>query len=117
MNRRPDLGRGDGVAGNDFGLVLHPVDRADCRRIIGRVGSEREANEAKKGKQAQTLLRSMHGGSPLQRTIHRRRPLINEGTRPVRQALDQLSETCSLTRELCYRPPQQAGVQRAWWNW
>ncbi len=44
MNRRPDRGRGDGIAGNDFSLVLHPVDRTDGRGIVGRVGGEGQAN-------------------------------------------------------------------------
>ena len=49
MNRRPDRGRGDGIAGNDFSLVLHPVDRTDGRGIVGRVDGEGQANSEKNG--------------------------------------------------------------------
>jgi hypothetical protein len=49
MNRRLDLGRGDGLAGNDSGLVLHPVDRADRRRVIGSVSGEGQTKDEEKG--------------------------------------------------------------------
>jgi hypothetical protein len=49
MNRRPDLGRGDGIAGDNFRLVLQPVDRADRRRVIGSVSGEGETKDDEKG--------------------------------------------------------------------
>jgi hypothetical protein len=62
MDRRPDDGSGDGVAGDDLGLVLDIADNANRCRLIGSLGSKGHADDEKKGKLAQTTSRSVHGG-------------------------------------------------------
>src|SRR6478672_691965 len=62
MDRRPDDGSGDGVAGDDFGLVLDIADNANRCRLIGSLGSKGHADDEKKSKLAQTTSRSVHGG-------------------------------------------------------
>ena len=57
--RSDDCG-GSVVAGNDLRLVLDLVDDADLGRIIGSIGHKRQGNNEKKGKFAQTDMRSGH---------------------------------------------------------
>jgi hypothetical protein len=64
MNRGPDDGGGDSVAGDDLRLILDLVDDAHDRGIIGRLGHDWKANDEKKGKLAQRLL-------PLARAVYR----------------------------------------------
>ena len=59
MDRRPDDGSGNGVAGDDFGIA----DNANRCRRIGSLGSKGHADDEKKGKLAPTTSRSVHGGS------------------------------------------------------